>query len=151
MVSLSPRFTFLATFCALAALSSAPISDAAVLGLRSSDSALANMASGDPHAGAATWFTRHSSHVVDKPPVLPLPRSHGEFSDLGNSPSSSSGKDGQKISSADGSHGEKNVFAGDGNKGSPYDNNGEVPNEGEIFKVRISNLIVHHSRPYSFE
>jgi hypothetical protein len=36
------------------------------------------MASGDSHAGAATWFPRHPSHVVDGPHVLPLSQSPGE-------------------------------------------------------------------------
>jgi hypothetical protein len=143
MVTLSPRFTFLATLCALAALSSAPISDAAVLGLRASDPALADVASGRSHAGAATWFPRHSSHVVDDPPLLPLPKSPGEsyknYADSGDSPSSSGNKYDQKIPSAGGSHGEKgkDVSAGDGNKDSQYDDNGAVPKEGGKVRVRI--------------
>lgn len=148
MVTLSPKFTLLATLCALAALSSAPISDAAVLRLRASDPALTNMASGHSQAGAATWFPRHSSHVVDDPPVLPLPQTSGKsyknYADSGDSRNSLGNKDDQKIPSAGGSHEEKAVSAGDRNRYSPYDNNGAVPKEGGKVKVRISDLIDHH-------
>jgi hypothetical protein len=134
MVTLTPRFTFLATLCALAALSSAPISDAAVLRLHASASALTNMASGHSHAEAATWFPRHSSHVLEDPPVLPLPKGSGEaiknYADSGDSSGSSSSKGDRKIPSPDGSRGEKEVSAGD-------DDNGAVPREGGKVKVRV--------------
>ena len=147
MVTLSPRFTFLATLCALAALSSAPISDAAVLSLRASDPALTNMASGHSHAGAATWFPRHSSHVVDDPPILPLPKSSGKsfknYADSGDSRSGLDNKDDQKSPSASGSHGEKDVPAGDRNKDSTYEDSGAISKEGEKVEVRNSDLIVH--------
>lgn len=87
MVALSPRFTFLATVCALAALSSAPVSDAALLRLRASDPALANMAPGH-------WLRSHSSSAADRPPVLsPLKstpvESHKDLADSSDSPGSS--------------------------------------------------------------
>lgn len=126
MVALSPRFTFLATICVLAALSSAPVSDAAVLPLRASNPALANMAPGH-------WFRGHSSHVADLPPVLPLPKSpvesHKNSADSSDSPSSSGNKNDQKVPSAGGSHGEKDVSS-DG-----VDDN--VHEEGGKVRVRI--------------
>ena len=119
MVALSPRFTFLATFCALAAFSSAPISDAAVLRLRASDPALANMAPGH-------WFRSQSSLVTD-PPVLPLPKSpvdsHKKSADSSDSPSRSDNKNNQNIPS----HGDKGV--------SPDDDDGNVHEDGG--KVRV--------------
>ena len=131
MVALSPRFAVLATLCALAALSSAPISDAAVL--RVSDPALANMAPGH-------WFRSHSSHVTDVSPLLPLPKRPGEShkDDAGSSDghSGSGNKDNQKIQSAGGSHREKDSSASDGNKGSSYDDNDTVHEEGGKIKVR---------------
>jgi hypothetical protein len=134
MVPLSPRFAFLATICALAALSSAPLSDAAVLGLRASDPALANMAPGH-------WFRGHSSLVTDSAPVLPLPNrpteSHKNSADSSDSPSSSGNKNDQKIPSAGGSRGEKDVSAGDGNKGSSDDDDSSVHEGGGKVKVRI--------------
>lgn len=138
MVALSPRFTFLATLCAIAALSSAPISDAAVLRSRSSAPALANMGSSHSHAEAATWLPRHSSHVVEDLPVLPPPKSSGEshkvYADSGDS---SSNKDDRKIPSAVSSNGENDVSAGDGDKDSLYDDNGAVPKERGKVKVCI--------------
>jgi|SRR6267154_5789101 len=122
MVALSPRFTFLATICALAALSSAPVSDAAVLRLRASDPALANMAPGH-------WFRSHSSRVADHPPVLPLPKSpvesHKNSADSSDSPSSSGNKNDQKIPSAGGSHGEKDVSS-DGDDDNAHEDGGKV-------------------------
>jgi hypothetical protein len=133
MVALSPRFTFLATICVLAALSSAPVSDAAVLRLRASDPALANMAPGH-------WFRSHSSRVADFPPVLPLPKSpvesHKKSADSSDSPSSLGNKNDQKIPSDGGSQGGKDV---------PSDaDNGNTHEEGGKIRVRISDLIVHH-------
>jgi hypothetical protein len=126
MVALSPRFTFLATICVLAALSSAPVSDAAVLRSRASDPALANMAPGH-------WFRSHSSRVADLPAVLPLPKipveSHKKSADSSDSPSSSGNKNDQKVPSAGGSHGEKDVSS-DGD-------NGGVHEEGGKIRVRI--------------
>jgi hypothetical protein len=125
MVALSPRFTFLATICVLAALSSAPVSDAAVL-RRASDPALANMAPGH-------WFRSHSSFVADPPPVLPLPKSpvesHKNSADSSGGPSSSGNKNDQKIPSAGGSHGEKDVS-------SDVDND-NVHEQGGKVRVRI--------------
>jgi len=133
MVALSPRFTSLATICALAALSSAPVSDAAVLRLRASDPALANMAPGH-------WFRSHSSLVADHPPVLPLPKSHVEphknSAGSSDSPSVSGNKNDSKIPSADGSHGEKVVPASDGNKGSSDGDDGDPREEGGKVRVR---------------
>ena len=119
MVAHSPRFAFLATLCALAALTSAPVSDAAVLGLRASDPALANMAPGH-------WFRSQSSPVADHP-VLPLPKS----------PGSSGNKNDEKVSSAGGSHGGKDVSASDGNKGSSSDDDDNAHEEGGKIRVRI--------------
>ncbi len=134
MVALSPRFTFLATFCALAALSSAPVSDAAILRLRTSDPALANMASGH-------WFRSPPSLVADHPPVLPLPKSpvesHKNSADSSDGPSRSGNKTNQKTPSVGGSHGEKDVSASDGNKGSSNDDDGNVHEEGGKVRVRI--------------
>lgn len=125
MVALSPRFTFLATICVLAALSSAPVSDAAVLRLRASDPALANMAPGH-------WFRSHSSRVADHPPVLPLPKSpvesHKNSADSSDSPNSSSNKNDQKPPSGD-SHGEKDV--------SSDDDDGNAHEAGGKVRVRI--------------
>lgn len=141
MVTLSPRFTFLATLCALAALSSAPISDAAVLRLRALDPSLTNMASGHSHAGATTWFPRHSSYAVDNSPILPLPKTSGKSfknsADSGDSRSGLDNKDDQKSPSAGGSHGEKDVSAGDRNKDSTYEYNDAAFKEGGKVKVRI--------------
>jgi hypothetical protein len=138
MVALSPRFTFLATFCALAAFSSAPVSDAAVLRLRNSDPALANMASGH-------WSRGHSSLVADHPPVLPLPKSpvesHKNSADSSDGPSRSGNKADQKTPSAGGSHGDKDVSASDGNKGSLDDDNANVHEEGGKVIVRIFILL----------
>jgi hypothetical protein len=122
MVALSPRFTFLATICVLAALSSAPVSDAAVLRSRASDPALANMAPGH-------WFRSHSSRVADLPPVLPLPKSpvesHKKSADSSDSPSSSGDKNDQKVPSAGGSHGEKDVSS-DGDDGGVHEEGGKI-------------------------
>lgn len=143
MVALSPRFTFLATICALAALSSAPVSDAAVLRLRASDPALANMTPGH-------WFRSQSSPVADHPlgPVIPLPKkpveSHKDSADSGDSPSSSGNKNDQKAPSAGGTHGEKDVSTSDGKKGSLDENDDNVHEGGGKVRVRISDLIVHH-------
>ena len=139
MVALSPRFTFLATVCALVALSSAPVSDAAVLRLRASDRALANMAPGHR-------FRSHSSLVADHPPVLPLPKSpvesHKNSADSSDSPSSSgNNKNDQKISSAGGSHGEKDV--------SSDDDDGNVHEKGGKVRVRIFDLVVFHLQSFS--
>ncbi|KAF8498533.1 hypothetical protein F5888DRAFT_1689789 [Russula emetica] len=129
MVALSPRFTFLATICTLAALSSAPVSDAAVLRLRASNPALANMAPGH-------WFRSHSSLVADSPPVLPLPKSpvesHKNSADSSDSPSRSGNKNDPKIPSVAGSHGEKDVSASDGNKGSSDDDDNVHEKGGKV-------------------
>ncbi len=134
MVALSPRFTVLTALCVLAALSSAPISDAAVLPLSTLDPALTNVASG--HRPRS-----HSSHAADHPPVLPLPKGPGgsykDYEDSGNSPTSSGNKGDQKIPHAGGSHGEKDASAGDEDKGSSYDDNGTVHVGGGKVKVRI--------------
>ena len=156
MVTLTPRFTFLATLCALAALSSAPISDAAVLRLRTSASALTNMASGHSHAEVATWFPRHSSHVLEDPPVLPLPKEFGEstknFTDSGDSSGNSSSKGDRKIPSTGGSRGEKEVSTGDNDNDPSYDDNGAVPREKGKVKVRVSDIIIYHLQSsHSFE
>ena len=126
MVAISPRFTFLATLCALAALSSAPITGAAVLHLpRASD-----LASNYAHSGASTFLSRRSSHVVDASPVLPLPKGLGgsqkKSADSGDSPSSSP--------SGDESHAEKDASTG---------------HESSVVKVRISRHCVYCS--HSFE
>ena len=131
MVALSPRFTFLATVCTLAALSSAPVSDAALLRLRTSDPALANMAPGH-------WFRSHSSSVADRSPVLPLPvESHKDPADSSDSPSSSGNKNDQKTPSAVGAHGDKGVSTSDGKKDSSNDDDENVHEEGGKVRVRI--------------
>ena len=100
------------------------------------------MASGHSHAEAeaATWFPRHSSRVSEDPPVLSLPKGFGEslknYADSGDSSGSSSNKDNRKIPSAGGSRG-KEESAHDGNKNSPYNDNGVVPREGGKVKVRV--------------
>lgn len=133
MVALSPRFTFLATICVLAALSSAPVSDAAALHLRASDPALANMAPGH-------WFRSHSSFVADSPPVIPLPKSpldsHKNSAGSSGGASSSRNKNDQKIPSGGSSHGEKDV--------SSDDDGGNVHEDGGKVRVRISDRVVHH-------
>jgi hypothetical protein len=128
MVAISPRFTFLATFCALAAISSAPISDASVLRLRASDPALANMAPGHR-------FRSQSSPVADHPPVLPLPESPVESHK--KSLGSSDNKNDQNNSSAGGSHGGKDVPASDGNEDPSDDDDDNAHDEGGKVKVRI--------------
>jgi len=138
MVAISPRFTFLATLCALAALSSAPISDAAVLRLpRASDLASTEVTSNYAHSGASTFLSRRSSHVVDGSPVLPLPKGLGEkkSADSGDSLSSSP--------SGDGSHEEKDASTG-------HDSSVVHKEAGEAkVKVRISRPCVYCS--HSFE
>jgi hypothetical protein len=125
MVALSPRFTFLATFCALAAFSSAPVSDASVLRLRASDPALANMAPGH-------WFRSQSSPQEGHSPVLPLPVEPHK-----KTPDSSDNKNDQRVPSAGGSHGKKDVSAGDGSKDSSDDDDNNVHEEGGKVRVRI--------------
>jgi hypothetical protein len=100
-LAISPRFTFLAMLCTLAALSSAPISDAVVLPLRASDLASTEMTSNRAHSGAATFFSRRSS--------LPLPKGFGgSQKDLANSDDSPSGSP-----SGGDPHGEKDASAGE--------------------------------------
>jgi hypothetical protein len=110
MVALSPRFTFLAMLCTLAALSSAPISDAVVLPLRASDLASTEMTSNRGHSGAAaTFFPRRPSQVLDDTPALPLPKGFGGLQkDPANSDDSPSGSP-----SGGDPHGEKDASAGE--------------------------------------
>jgi hypothetical protein len=142
MVALSPRFTFLATICVLAALSSAPVSDAAALRLRASDPAFANMAPGQ-------WFRSRSSLAADSPPVLPLPKgpvdSHKNSTDSVDSPTPSGNKNDQKVLSAGGSHGERDVTASDGNKGSSNDDDSNVHEGGG--KIRVGFFWSHCPPP----
>lgn len=150
MVTLSPRFTFLATICALAALSSAPVSDAAVLRLHVSDPALANMAPGH-------WFRSHSSRVADQPPVLPLPKSpvesHKNSADSSISPNSPGNKNDRKIPSAGGSHGEKDVSSDD-DDGNVHEEGGKVKDRRwnpfrsitRLSQLWFSDNHVHYSR-----
>ena len=123
MVALSPGFTFLATFCALAAFSSAPVSDASVLRLRASDPALA-----PGHS-----FRSQSSPVA--PPVLPLPQIPVEPHK--NSPDSSDNKNDQRVPFVGGSQGGKDGPASDGNKDSSDDDDDNAHEEGRKVRVRI--------------
>ena len=147
MIAISPRFTFLATLCALAALSSAPISDAAVLRLRASDLASTEVTSNYAQSGASTFLSRRSSHVVDDSPVLPLPKGLGGSSkkpaDSGDSLSDSP--------SDDESHGEKDASTGHDNEDSTYDDSSVVHKKGgkAKVKVRILRLCIYCS--HSFE
>lgn len=126
MAAFSPRFALLATLCALAALSSAPISDAAVLRLRASDLASTEMTSTHACSEAATSMPRRSFHVVDDAPVLPLPGgSERKYADMSDSPSGS--------------------LSGGGHESEDSDDNGSVPKKGRKAKarVRISRIRVH--------
>ncbi len=128
MAALSPRFTFLAALCALVAISSAPISDAAVLPLRASDLASTEMTLTQAYSGAATLSDRRSSHVVDGTPVLPLPE------DLGGSQKKyADSDDGRNL------HGEKDGFAGHDTEDSTYDDSGAVSKKGGKAKVKVRN------------
>ena len=148
MVTFSPRFAFLATLCALAAISSAPISDAAVLRLRASDLASTEMTSTHTDSEAGTWMPRRSSHVADDAPVLPLPQGLGgsqkKSADTSDRPSGPS--------SGGEAHGEKDVFEGQDAEDSTYDDNGPVSKKSGKAKarVRISRSRVHCLRSFSF-
>ena len=148
MVAFSPRFAFLATLCTIAALSSAPISDAAVLRLRASDLASTEMASTHTNSEAATWMPRRSSHVVGDAPVLPLPQglagSQRKYADTRDRPSGSpSGGD---------AHDGEGVFEGHDANDSTYDDNGSVlKKSGKAnAKVRISWISAHFLQSFSF-
>jgi len=135
MVALSPRFTFLAALCALVAISSAPISDAAVLPLRASGLASAEMTLTQAYSGAATLSDRRSSHVVDGTPVLPLPE------DLGGSQKKYADSDDGHSSSPSGGnlHGEKDGFASHDTEDSTYDDSGAVSKKVGKAKVKVRN------------
>jgi hypothetical protein len=131
MVALSPRFTLLAALCALVAITSAPISDAAVLPLRASDLASTEMTL----TQAATLSDRRSSHVVDGTPVLPLPEDIG-----GSQKKYADSDDGHSSSPSGGNlHGEKDGFAGHDTEDSTYDDGGAVPKKGGKAKVKVRN------------
>lgn len=139
MAALPSRFAFLAALCVLSVLSSAPISDAAVLRLRDSDPASTAMAA-NTHAGPATRFPGRSSHVADDPPVLPLQKGLGaprkNSSDSGDSPSSSSIESNRKIVSSD-SQKEKDMSEADEDKNSPYDDEDEISMKGGKAKSKV--------------
>ena len=148
MAAFSPRFAFLATLCALAALSSAPISDAAVLRLRVSDLTSTEMTSTGTDSEAAAWMPRRSSHEVVGAPVLPLPQGPGgsqkKYAGTSDRPSGSPyGGD---------AHGEKDVFEGHDAEDSTYDDNGSVSKKSGKAKarVRISCTLVHCLQSFSF-
>ncbi|KAI0292286.1 hypothetical protein BC826DRAFT_446560 [Russula brevipes] len=137
MVALSPRFTFLATLCVLAAFSSVPISDAAVLRLRASDAGLTEMMSSNRQTGAAAWFPSRSSHAVGDPPVLPLPKGSGkDFGDSGDGPSGSRSEDDRKTRAGRGPQEDKDASTGDNDEHNPYEVNGAVSKKGENTKVK---------------
>ena len=138
MVALSPRFTLLATLCALAALSSAPISDAAVLRLRAPD-----LASNYAYSGASTLLSRRSSYVVGDSPVLPLPKG------LVGSQNKSADSSGGLSSSPSGGepHGDKDVSAGHDTEESTDDDSTAVHNKGGEVKVKVR---ISRSRVYCF-
>jgi hypothetical protein len=73
--------------------------------------------------------------VVDHPAVLPLPKSPVESHK--KSPDSSDNKNDQRIPSAGGSHGGKDVSASDGNKDSSDDDDDNIHEEGGKVRVRI--------------
>lgn len=144
MVAFSPRFAFLAMLCAIAAISSAPISDAAVLRFRASDIASTEMTSTNTNSESATWKPRRSSHVVGDAPVLPLPQGLGgsqkKYADTRNRPSgSSSGGD---------AHDGEGVSEGHDADGTTYDDDGSVLKKSGKAKarVRISRIRVHFFR-----
>jgi hypothetical protein len=134
MVAISPRFTFLATLCALAALSSAPISDAAVLRLpRASDPASTKVTSAYAHSGASTFLSRRSSHVVNNSPVLPLPKGLG-----GSQRKSADSSDSLSSSpSGDESHGEKDATTGHDAEDSIHDDSSVVHKKGGEAKGKV--------------
>jgi hypothetical protein len=99
------------------------------------------------HSGASTFLSRRSSHVVDNPPVLPLPEGLGgsqkKSEDSGDSLSSSP--------SGDESHGEKDASTDHDTEGSTSGDSSVVHKKGgeAKVKVRISRPCVYCS--HSFE
>ncbi|KAH9967140.1 hypothetical protein BC827DRAFT_1171801 [Russula dissimulans] len=136
MVALTPRFTILATFCALAAISSAPISDAAVLHRRTLDPASMEKTSTHTRTGIASLFSRRSSYVAHGGPVLPLPKGHGASQkDYGDSPGSSDTESDEKTLSGS-RHEETDVSAGAENEDSSYEDNGVISKKAGKFKAK---------------
>ncbi|KAI9449779.1 hypothetical protein F5148DRAFT_1245854 [Russula earlei] len=138
MVAISPRFTFLVTLCVLAAFSSAPISDAAVLRLRDLDPISAEMTSTHGNAMAATRF---SSRVVKGPLVIPLPKGH-------ETPQKGYGDGDRKKLSGGGTHrDDKDVSADEDNDDYLYDDNGAVSKKDGNVKVKVGGYIHHALAP----
>jgi hypothetical protein len=132
MVALSPRFTFLAMLCSLTAVSMAPLSEAAVLQLRTSHPPSMEVKSNFVHTRrrASTshdhYATSTDSRAVpqgeDKiyAPLLPMPKSANvppKNKTSASAGSSGSGGDSDR-KSGDGSEGEESQHVSHGDQGS---------------------------------
>src|SRR5712671_542276 len=156
MVALTPRFTLLATICVLAAISSAPISDAAVLRRRALDPASIESGSTHTRIGTGSLSSRRSSHVAYGGPVLPLPKSHATSQKgYGDSSSSSDTESDEKTLSGGSQHGETDVSAGAENEDSSYEDNSADSKKGGKVNVKVRIFGPPHAflcnRPHSFE